>query len=91
MVAGMGALMGLCPQPDQFKIAELCADFGVLPSQLKDEDWEWLGIHSSRKWLVGWYQRWQQVAAGEGSMPQDVVQYLLDLYEKAEEQWGTND
>lgn len=91
MVAGMGWLMDLCPQPDDFAIVEMCAQFGVLPSRLTSEDWRWLGIHSARRWLVASYQQWNQVASGEGSMSQDVVNHLIGLYEEAQQRWRTSD
>ena len=88
MVAGMGSLMGLCPPPDDWIIGSLLEDFHVLPSQLEPTDWAFLANYRGMKWLKGWYQVWGRVAAGEGSMPMDVVQYLVKLSNEAEETYG---
>lgn len=87
----MGSLMGLCPPPDEWGLLDWCTDFHILPSQLKAEDWKWLKAQHDRKWLTGWYEVWNRVAAGEGSMPQDIVQYLLKLSDEAEAKWRTSD
>jgi len=87
MIAGMGSLMGLCPQPEEWTIISWCEPFGILPSKLTAEDWKWLKIRADKEWLRNWYQTWHRVAKGEGSMPQDVVAYLLALSDEAEEKW----
>ena len=91
MIAGMGSLMGLCPQPEEWIIDSWCEPFDILPSRLQPEDWKWLKIRADRVWLRGAYQAWHQVAKGQGSMPMDVVQYLLALSDEAEERWPTSD
>lgn len=91
MVAGMGSLMGLCPPPDEWTIAALLESFHVLPSQVKAEDWRFLSEYRGMKWLSGWYEIWHRVAAGEGSMPSDIVDTLLTLSDEAEKRWQTND
>ena len=91
MIAGMGSLMGLCPPPEEWTIASWCEPFGLLPSRLQADDWKWLKAFSDMKWLTSWYNRWNEVAGGQGSMPQDVVQYLLKLSDEAEEKWRTSD
>ena len=91
MVAGMGSLLGLCPPPDEWIIASLLESFHVLPSQVKATDWQFLATYRGMKWLTRWYEIWHRVSAGEGSMPSDVVDILLDLVSKAEETWRTND
>jgi hypothetical protein len=91
MVAGMGALLGLCPPPEEWTITDWCQPFGVLPSQLKPEDWRMLKIHATKEWLRSWYQIWHNVASGQGNMPMEVVQYLLALSDEAEKKWQTND
>lgn len=98
MVAGIGSLMGLCPQPEQWTILSWCEPFHILPSQLSPEDWQWLKDYHDMRWLKAWYDRWQEVATqpyrkdgGYMSMPQDVAQYLLALSNEAEERWQISD
>jgi len=92
MIAGMGSLMGLCPQPEEWTIVDWCKPFGILPTRLEAEDWKYLQVNAQKEWLTSWYQRWNEVAGGKGgSMPQDVVQYLLKLSDEAEEKWRTSD
>ena len=91
MIAGMGALMDLCPQPEQWTILDWCEPFGILPSQVSAEDWQWLKTRADKEWLRGWFAQWHQVAKGKATMPMDIVQYLLKLSDEAEEIWQTSD
>lgn len=87
MVEGMGSLRGLCPQPEEWAILELCKPFGLLPSRAKPEDWWWLGVYSDKEWLSGMYDLWNRMVEHPGlriSMPYDAIQYMKGLIEEAE-------
>lgn len=90
MIEGMGWLEGLCPQPEVLTLANLCKEFGVLPSQVKSlDDWQFMADYVSVKNLEGNFRAWHQMVQNpELSMPQDLIQYMLDLKEKAREKYG---
>jgi len=90
LMQGTGSLMGLCPEPERWRMLRLCEPFHVLPSQLSAEDLDWLVDYQDMKWLTDSFHRLHEVAAGEGRMPQDVAQRIIELCSKAEEKWQTN-
>lgn len=93
MVSGMGSLMGLCPTPDKWTIADWCQSFGVLPSQVTPEDWAVLATFAQKQWLEDSYRLWTRMVTNPKlgiSMPLEVVQYLLALRREAKKQWSSS-
>jgi hypothetical protein len=90
MIEGMGWLEGLCPQPEMLMLANLCEQFGILPSQVKNsEDWQFLAEYAALTNLKRNYEAWHRMVENpEMSMPQDLIQYMLDLREQAKERYG---
>ena len=89
MVAGMGWLLGLCPQPEALTLAGLCEPFHILPSQVKtQDDWEFLAEVGALRNLQANYQAWNQgIESGDLKMPQDLIQWMLELTQEAEDKW----
>ena len=90
MIEGMGWLLDLCPQPQELVLANLCREYGVLPSQVKTlDDWQQITDYVALNNLRRNYEAWHQmVQTPEMSMPQDLIEYMLDLMEKAREKYG---
>ena len=91
MIAGMGWLEGLCPPPEEIVLEELLKPYGTLPSQVAQDDWEYLASVRALRNLQANYQAWHQMVAdpeGGASMDQDLIQGMLELRERAKEQYG---
>lgn len=90
MIEGMGWLEGLCPQPQELVLANLCKEFGVMPSQVKTlDDWQHMADYVALNNLKSNYEAWHQmVQTPEMSMPQDLIEYMQGLMDKAREKYG---
>lgn len=97
MIAGMGWLEGLCPQPQELMLANLCKEFGVMPSQVKTlDDWQimadYVALNNLRSNYEAWHQMVQRPVWEDGveaiAMPQDLIDYMLGLMDKAREKYG---
>ena len=90
MIAGMGWLLNLCPQPQELMLGNLCKQYGVLPSQVKSlDDWQHMADYVALNNLRSNYEAWHQMVQNpEMSMPQELVQSMLELMEKAREKYG---
>jgi len=91
MVAGMGYLRGLCPQPEELTLGDLLLPFGLLPSQVRNQDdWEFLINYDRLRKLQEAYELWNRMIANPDlkiSMPTDLIQYMLALIKEAEQKW----
>jgi hypothetical protein len=93
MVAGMGYLRGLCPQPEELALGEVLLPFGLLPSQVQtQDDWDFLISYDRLRKLQEAYELWNRMVAKPDlkiTMPTDLIQYMLALMEEAEQKWPT--
>ena len=95
MIAGMGWLLDLCPPPEEIVLEELLKPYGTLPSQVAQDDWEYLVSARALRNLQANYQAWNQMVtydpeAGVGGGPpidQDLIQYMLELMQEAKDKW----
>lgn len=86
MIAGMGALLDLCPQPEELTLGDLTLPYGILPSQIKDQDdWEFLIRYQNLKNLGEAFQLWKSTQGA--SMDMKLIQYMLTLIEEVEKLW----